>query len=640
MGLDPIDRQSPDISGACSRLAPLDWCVYYGASVLKRSYSQDKFANSVRWSRTGGLLEMTRLLWGSKNSVPGTSRAILATTMIAGILSLVVSSVLTVMVSRADIQDRPVTTKTLTAQLVRSDPLFWTAFHRPDATMEGTLTSMLNDTRYNPNSDPRTRYTPRTTAFEVACDETTAMITRNFSSNIYMPNPKVTCRGFYMLLTLYYYEWDPMTANIRTINSNTMMAVAPLTPMPNPSNVIQSIQPLFSAMTPDYKLCYPSLGSQSGLDSATFPKDGVINLPTTIATKCEYGTEGSVATSVTYVKFAVGRLKDFNNVTSSVFDNPEALPLLKHLDNALVEGTFDNPTGNASIIFLAQIPSSVSDVDYLMCMPTYQKEKREMGLICTYMLTSIIIAKPQELDPTIAADLKGHLDIRNKQNATNLVDFTIHHLPQVPESENSLKTTPFYSVAHLSNASSDAAKYVMSLGRNVRVFKDEESIGEQLYILYDAVNLRDGYEVSTTAFVVVCVLTVLFATTWILSERLFPASSNSTLYKTIYADLKSKDDSKVMLMECEHDPLSFDGHRVVPTSEERDILVHNALPQDLPSTTLQNYIGVQAPLQELQPLMTGAPPPIPPKPQLAGSLESQTHGPNRQEPVVIQSPFE
>ncbi|KAG0223029.1 hypothetical protein BGW42_006162 [Actinomortierella wolfii] len=198
------------------------------------------------------------------------------------------------------------------------------------------------------------------------------------------------------------------------------------------------------------------------------------------------------------------------------------------------------------------------------------------------------------MDPTIAADLNHEHEPRNYFNATNQIDITIHHLPQNIKVE-SQKSSPFFSVAQLIESTANVTRYLASLGHNVNIYKEPESTTDQLYILYDAVEIKDAYEVSTAALVTVGVLTLLFGLTFAISES-FKTVYNSSIYKTIYKELSTKNEAMPMLMHHTRDPLAFDGNQVLHRSDD----LHDGTlgSQDHPMVSLQRRSNVPGNQQE------------------------------------------
>lgn len=66
---------------------------------------------------------MIQLFWCSYRLVPRKSCAILALVMVAGLSTMFVSSVLTALVSRVDMEDSSATAKAFTKQLISTDPI-------------------------------------------------------------------------------------------------------------------------------------------------------------------------------------------------------------------------------------------------------------------------------------------------------------------------------------------------------------------------------------------------------------------------------------------------------------------------------------------------------------------------------------
>ncbi|KAF9306133.1 hypothetical protein BGZ74_007480 [Mortierella antarctica] len=593
------------VVSAFATLVTLTLRLFIGAIlVFYVKYSQDEYANSIRWSRTGGHLEMIQLFWHSRRLVPKKSSAVLAFVTVAGLCTMFVSSILAAMVSRVDMEDSSATVNAFTKQLISTNPSFWNVYLSAESTMEEALAAMLNDTLRNPNPRSRTRYTPRTFEYEVGCGESTAVISKNDSTAFIFPSTRVTCKGYVFQIINDAYDWEPTTASVRTIDSSTLMVVTPVVNLDvNVEPISEAIEPFFSALERERHLCFRLALSDSKLDDHTldFPEDGIITLPKTYATKCQYGSDGSLAYSATYFQFAVGHMQDFDKITASILDDPNSLPLLKPMYAAINDGAFSSPTNNSTLVMLTKIPAAASDVDFFGCISQFSKKRRDMGLLCTYMLTSVINVKPQVRDPTIAADLKREPVPHNITNTTNQIDFTIFHLPRVPELESSQGTAPLFSAAHLVQATTDATRYLASLGHNVNMYKDSGSIVDQLYILYDTVELKDTYEVSTSAFAVVCAVTGLCGLAWAFSEysKYFPTVYNSSLYKVVYTELKSKDDSMTMLMCCTHDPLAFDGNQVVPDPDDQpDVAPETSSQDNLPMAPLR--LGNNVPRQQEQ----------------------------------------
>jgi hypothetical protein len=327
-----------------------------------------------------------------------------------------------------------------------------------------------------------------------------------------------------------------------------------------------------------------------------FPGDEVLTLPVTRTTTCRYGGNGSLVMTGTYFQFAVNHMPDFDNITASLLPDPVSLPLLKSMSAVIGEGVFATLTNNSTYVVLSKLYSSASDADFFTCLSISRKSKGGMGLLCSYLLTSAIVVNPQPIDSTIEADLGRDINIQNTQSQ---LDFTIVHLP--PGTDSNQEKTPLFSSARLIKATTDTTRYLASLGHNVQEYKHPVSKIDQLYVLYDSVELKDGYEVSTTAFIFICTFAGLFAIIWGISEARYPTVYNSSMYKTIYKELKSKDESVQMLMHCTHDPLAFNGNLIVPDPGDQSSVTPNTSSQDCTMISTQPH-NSSSQQYELQPL--------------------------------------
>ncbi|KAG0375891.1 hypothetical protein BGX24_008552 [Mortierella sp. AD032] len=521
-------------------------------------YSRDDYANSIRWSRIGGLLEMVTLFRNSRARVPTQSSIVMSLTIFASLSILFVNIFLGGLVSRADKHINPGSHFASTEQLMSTDPLFfWTAYMGSDNTMEMTLTSIFNDTQRNPSPDLRTRYTPRTYHYDAVCRETAAYFGKDYFSGLVHPPPPMNCKCTFALLKNGTYIWEPTAARVHFISPNVVVVAAPVYPVNASAFWLPQLEISGFERHPCVRTFRPSLD----VLLMYFPKDGIINLPRTDTTKCQYSSDESIVLSTTYIDFAVNNPNNFDSVVTSIFDDPTKLPLLQSMSVTIKNGTFFSPINTSTLALVANISF---EVDYLICISRSfgPKENMKQGLLCTYMATTMISVKPQPWDPAMA----GHLN-RTSASPINAdlpisrLDLTVYHLPQASASKN---TTTSFSTAHLLQATADATEYLASLGHNVFVDAEGRTESEGLFILFDTVQLEDAFEVATVSLVVLLVVVVVCAVAWAISEVFYSAAYNGSLYKVIYLEIKEKKESTSMLMHCVQEPLKFEGQRVIP----------------------------------------------------------------------------
>ncbi|KAG0294184.1 hypothetical protein BGZ96_001625 [Linnemannia gamsii] len=557
-------------------------------------YSHDPYANSIRWARIGGLYETTTLLKNSRHYVPGRSSFILTIAIIASLSTLIFSILLGALVSLTDEPEKLAPTSAFSTQLIpihNTSWIGWTALMEPGAAMKDTLILLLNDTRSNPHPQPRTLYSPRTYDYNKACNETMAQLGKISISEIDLTisygSPHNNCRSVGAMLHSIVYDWDPKRASNQLIFEGVYMVVAPIY---YHEHLHFDIDPYIIGS--NGQLCEAPM-YLLGLGYTDFPKDGMTALPRTYVTKCRYSAGESIAMSVTVIKFAVNRVNDFDKVTTSMFDDPSNLPLLQVMDTTINNGTFLSSTNNETIVMLTRISA---DVDFLMCASRFMNQTRDMGLMCSYSLTSVMSITPQPWDHIMVTDLKmDAVDSVNASHLINMIDLSIQHTPSV--SQNPMLS---FSAAHLIKATTDATEYVASLGHNVILNKKTG----QLYILFETVKFNDAFEVSLALLIFLAIVVVVCLIVWGLSEYLYKPVFNGSLYKIVFKEIQSQDEKTPMLMNCKHDPLAFEGFRVIPSTDYQP----NRPSQEYAMDTLHNGSQHISPLSPTQQLTTPQPP--------------------------------
>ncbi|KAH7045582.1 hypothetical protein BKA57DRAFT_467208 [Linnemannia elongata] len=538
-------------------------------------YSNDDYANSIRWSRIGGLYETTTLLRNSLRKVPTRSCTIMAVMIIANVLTFFATIFLGAFVSRTDMASDLSSAVVITGQFPPRSSLTWTdwsGFMQADAAMEDTLVLLLNNTRFNPNPLPKTVYAPRKYDYEIPCDETGVILSdgSNNSSLVY-PSPHDNCMVVHVLLPNWaMYVWDAKKATTRLISAGVHMVTAPFsynsTFEGRPVELVPMVQAFGS------KVCTGSFALPAVFFS--FPKDGMTSLPKASTIRCQYDTDGTVVMTSTHIRFAINRLNDFDKITNSILDGASSLPLMQSMRTAINNGTFLTTPDNSTLVILISVSTNV---DVLMCISRFSNTLNTIstvGLLCSYVHVTTIATKPQPWDsitPAVFKQLSTSSFFDEEHYTTNRNEITIHHMPS--GSKDSMDT---YSVPHLLKATTDATLYFASLGHNVIMNKQ----AEQLYVLYDTIKFKDAFEVPDPLLIFMLVVSLVCSVVWASSEKFTPVF-NGSVYKVIYKDIKSKDDKIQMLMDCTHNPLAFEGYQVIPdlgeqanrSSQEYDMVV-------------------------------------------------------------------
>ncbi|KAG0327030.1 hypothetical protein BGZ99_008480 [Dissophora globulifera] len=549
-------------------------------------YGRDEYSNSIRWSRIGGFFEMVTLCRNSFGQLSTRSRAVMILMISASVSTLFVTILLGASVSRTRSPTKPAKKSVFTQQPVSTNSIQWTdwiAYMEADATMEGTMSSLLNGTIYNPSPSPWTIYTPPRYTYNVPCTETGVAISKN-SSEIQFgyPSPHDNCKLVFLRIESGVYIWDDKRASDQLISPGLHMMVGPITFL---GEHFLEIEHVFYAY--NGKVCI--LKSQTIATFRAFPNDGLTSLPRTDSTRCQFGSNDSFVVTATLIKFAINHLSDFDKVAFMIFDDPSNLPLLKAMRTAINNGTFASPTNNSTMVLLTNMSDNV---DFLVCASRFLGQPNDMGLICTYMVTATITTAPQSWDPSITADLNWNSTLpADPGSVINQNDISVYHMPPLGSGDS--MTT--YSAAHLLEATPNMTEYFASLGHNV-ILNNETG---RFYVLYDTVELTQAFEVSTTLLIFVGCIVGICCIIWGFSEKFYPAVFNGSLYKLIYTEIKLKENTP-MLMSFKQDPLAFNGYQVIPDLDEQPCAPSREVPVlvvNIEST--QQLLVQEIPMQQL-----------------------------------------
>ncbi|KAF9573569.1 hypothetical protein EC968_008324 [Mortierella alpina] len=516
--------------------------------------SGSRYGNSIRWSRQGGYLEMISVLRNSVRPVPGSATVAMTVAIIASTLALFSSVFFSTMVHRSDINDNQsyISTKTMRPMAAGEEIDDWLIYLGPNSNVVDSLGLLINDTRNIPDAVPGRRYTPRTFGYEVACDTIDVVVGRNGSDLI--PQAVGGCSAVLFDIYNTFFTWEPKEAiNMRTAPDQYTI-IAPAT-FPLGFDLREH-----RALSYTYfeHFCFVSLSmseAQSVRQFNRFPHSGMTSLPRTTLTRCQYPSGALYVGARTQMRFAIQSLAEYDNTTTAIFDNSAQLPLLATMSAFTKNGTFLDPQSNSTLVALTK---AGANVHFLSCHSVRYSESGDVGLFCEYQVVAAVLTTPQPDEPIIAADLPDR-PVRAANESVNENVVVVAHLPLSLTSD-----LPTFSISSMLNATTSGAQYFASLGQNfVMDWKKE-----QLYVLFDTVDIKDGQEFSTGLFVTLLVVMVLCAGVWAYSEKTIAGMYTGSLYKLVYTELGPHlEKTTPMLMSCTNDPLAFEGVPVVGVDE-------------------------------------------------------------------------
>ncbi|KAF9950656.1 hypothetical protein BGZ72_007734 [Mortierella alpina] len=519
--------------------------------------SGSRYGNSIRWSRQAGYLEMAIVLRNSARHVPRLTTVAMIVAILASILALFSSVFFSTMVHRSDIKDNQSYIGAKTTRLLSSGGEIddWLVYLGHNSKVEDSLGLLINDTRNIPDAVPGRRYTPRTFEYEVACNSLDVAVFHHLKDPIVQAVGGCSMAGFDIYSR--YYTWEPKKAiNILTAPDQYTI-IAPVT-YPLGFDLREHRAILFFHFD---HVCLPPVSitdPHTPRIFQSFPESGMTSLPRTVLIKCQYPSGALNIGAHTQMRFATQSLAEFDNITTTIFDDTTQLPLLATMSAFTKNGTFLDAQSNSTMVALTK---AGSNVHFFSCHSIPSAEPADRGLFCSYQVVEAVMTTPQPEDPIISADLKGR-PVVAANVSVNVNLFVVGHLPMSLTS-----TIPTFSVSSMLNATWSGAQYLASLGQNVAM--DWEN--QQLYVLYDTVDIKDGQEFSTALFVTLLVVMVICMGVWVYCEKTLKTIYTGSLYKLVHTELEPHmEKTAPMLMSCTHHPLAFEGVPVVGEDEVRE----------------------------------------------------------------------
>ncbi|KAF9162225.1 hypothetical protein BGX20_001806, partial [Mortierella sp. AD010] len=489
-----------------------------------------EYANSIRWVRQGGYLEMYNTLVNSREYLSNRTKLILVVTILSSYTASV-ADVGAVYFIRPSLRlTNPSFQLVETTQFVsfRRQKSFvgWNTYIHNGDNVTHAMESMFNDTNRIPNIINRRIYIPRTSKFRVGCDKI------NFSMEAYTNGKYLINQGGCANITFgTYFPFSELR------NKSTFEI------MPNGRGSLKI------SSTPDDDLLEPmsslylyygniTCGLEDS-DDVNYVSNinGLTSQPRTWTTRCAFPTGELAAVSLTSIKFSVGKVQDFHRVTSSLFNE----------DVELVHAMESSITKDSDRTFLfSEFKYGDTTFDVLVCMLAKSGET-DLMVICSYNSVSAIITSPQNFSPIISAARKGapfegppvEMDASSDSNYTSTTVMTISHIPVVTNT-----TTQQLSIPGAKNASLVSALYLASLGQNM--YLDWNT--SKLYVIYDTIDIERGLEMPLWLGIVVLVAVILCAGFCSLTQYFLNPIFTGSLYEVMSIQMAPKSNSFVAMV--------------------------------------------------------------------------------------------
>ncbi|KAF9897763.1 hypothetical protein BX616_005016 [Lobosporangium transversale] len=526
-----------------------------GAILAIYSRSGDQYANSIRWSRQGGYVEMISSLYNSSYSVPSRTKWVMVATIVASLVAGVLDKGVARFISPTERLIRGDSKLEIIPQfqVLSREYIFsgWSTSIRHGENITEAMALMINNTRNIQTAEVGSGrlYIPRLTDFDIVCAQ----------SSVHFLDDEIA----YLLLTqegcsnVYIYLY-----NLPSFHYNN-------------TTVVQKSPHRWSLVYPGGKeLLDASLGIDFKQSDTLctlrefevsyfgiFDEGGVNRLPSTVTTKCVREDGDVLVMAATTVRFTGDRL-GFSNTTTRLFQGTDEI--FQAMD-ALIKMTAPAPTKYMyHPTILAEVRVRGSMIDTVIC--TFRVTAGIPKPVCLYSVISFLVVRPKEQSVAIK---RARGDVPFSSTSSSAKAMVIEHIPSMAHDERNL-----ISIPQLQNDTVAVSQFMASLGQNF--FTDYES--HRLYVIYDVFDPEKGLEIPKWLLVVVIVVMVVCFCVWTLTEWLLDGKYTSSLYKTISIQLGSYNQvSAPRVMRVDVNPMKFEGILVIPIQEEMEMDKDNTM---------------------------------------------------------------
>ncbi|KAG0026520.1 hypothetical protein BGZ81_006298 [Podila clonocystis] len=497
-----------------------------GATLAIYSRFGGEYANSIRWTRQGGYLEMCSALFNSRESIPNRVKLTMTVTIIVSLMATLLDKGAAHFIVPSERPSGMNHTVVSTAQLSpaswQNSFVGWSTTIRDGEDPVEAMALMINNTKIIPGAVRGRSYIPRVTEYHVECER----------SNVVLLNPALSlteggCSNVFVGLDGNDINIDYTRAKISLLSSNrwSIVIVAPR-----------------ADLTQEKLAVLQTFGNTTcGIFES---QRGTMSIwPTTVTTKCVLPSGHIAVASLSSVRFSstVGII----DAISTFFTERDEM-LRSIIDDA--------PSGlNMNSTLRMEVKVSSSSIDIVMCL------FNELGFVqCIYTNINTFIVRQQEVNPDIAAAREGR-PFSTRRTSTAI---TFERVPIISSGTWSI------SNSRLRNETSAVSHYMAALGQNFFSDYDEG----QLYVLYDTSDPEKGLEVPLWLLLFMGITMTICLCLCVLTELLLDSHYTSSLYKNISIQLASRTNRpSPVLMRSRVDPVEFEGALVLPEIEDYEM---------------------------------------------------------------------
>ena len=519
-----------------------------------------EYANSVRWVRSAGYLEMihTFLSTSKRKNVPSSVKLALIVglfaTLVASILDKGIASLITPATSSDPLGTEVITSPQFTSAARLKMFLGWNLVVPSNGSAVVAMKKSLNSTIVIPNQEPGQVYTPVTSGYNTTCTDfgielegrllknggdcgtvSFRLIDKMASGGWFLQTERSPNRWNIVMSTLIQWQGTvsvPLNVGIRRQNSSS----------PGSSE--------YCEVTELYRIRGLNGGSR-----------GVTDFPRTSTTKCFFSDGEIAATALTTTRFISPVSMNYTGFGYSNDSNALFVENSDELFLAMKESIRNTvPSLPARMPYVGAVQAWVelrvvnSTIEIYVCGEGYNryfKRIAHMGIECIYGAISVLQFR-QPFNNAILEKLEG-----KKPTGHNLTAYmTLEYFTEIVNG-----TAALISIEKMKNDTMSVTEYMAQLGTN---HVADFSAGK-LHIQYEVKVVKLGLEVPLWVLSLTGIIAVASLLLWKLTDWLIGSPYNSSLYLVIRDHLASVSNTPVpRLMQFRFQPLMFEDAKLLP----------------------------------------------------------------------------
>ncbi|KAF9911477.1 hypothetical protein BX616_010569 [Lobosporangium transversale] len=533
----------------------------------------DKYANSIRWTRQGGYLEMIKSLYNSHGATPNRVKAVMVATLLISLAASLLDKGVAHFINPAARPGKTNTTMVVTRQAINPGRVYhfggWAGVARNDESIVEIMASMINSTRNIPNAVSGRTYTPRLTPYDSLCDFFDLTVLGLPGTSWEHPKLALMSGGCSALHIHFFnfpldFEVEKATVTQSSEDQHRWTIVFPGT-----WNIEES---LLGAMHSFQGRDCEASETYAGQDYT----DQVDQLDTSLLTemtKCILSTGDVIVLSIGTVRFSVAEAEEFETTTATMFSDRMSI----FQDMATDIRTAIKKYGYEEYPLLMEVQASGTSFDILAC--TFFMRASRPRPSCIFANINSQIIRPRKNDTDIATALNGRPFGGFKRTTFSEKATSAIRIQKLPIADENGSVAPT-NISQIRVDTAAATGYMASLGQNFYADYNQS----QLYVLYDTLDMELGLDIPLWLLITVGTLMGLCMCVWAATEMLLDEKYTSSFFKITSMQLKSHTNIIApALLPSKMDPLELAGVRAFPelSEEETEVGSDKALLQDI-----------------------------------------------------------